>query len=67
MEGMYTFIAVQTGIYNNFRKQGSKPQKFPDKPIDEENKPRTDEEIRQELVDKLNLLKERYDAGTNHN
>ncbi len=63
LDGMYTYIAVQTALANAFREKGKSPIKFPEKPITEKEEEKSPEEIRKEVYEQLTRLKESWDAG----
>jgi len=67
LQGLYNYKAFGVILGNAFRKKGSRPDNYFDKPIefDEEEK-KTPKQIRQEVYDKLKGFKERWDGRTQH-
>lgn len=66
LQGLYIFNAVEVAVYNAFRKEGTRPKKYIDKPLDigpktEAQKEKEAEEERQKIVDQLNEWQRRWE------
>lgn len=66
LSGIYTYEAVSTALSNAFRKKGAKPAKYRDKPLLEEIRELTPEEIKQRRIDfvrKMESMGKRFNRG----
>ena len=63
LSGIYTYEAVSVALANGFRKKGSKPIEYRDKPILEQSRELTEEEIKQRrlaFVKRLEQMGKRF-------
>lgn len=62
LQGLYNYDAFSVVVSNAFGKQGSKKPTYLKEPLELHPHKQTPEEIRQQLVNELNLWKEAFDA-----
>lgn len=61
LNGMYTYTAVSTALYNAFREKGKPAEKYPTEPFGEAEE-KTVEQQRDELYERLKNFKEQWDG-----